>query len=904
MKALHRLALFAYPRAFRHQFGDELQGLFERRVAARRERSAVAALLIAAFLLADAVISGLAQRFRQAPDLPGSPSSPHRGRSVLSWDSIRRDLAYAMRQFGRTPGFAVLTVGSLALGIGASTAIFAVVHSVLLRPLPYEDPDALVTIWSHNTRNDEPNNPVSPANFEAFRSAPSLAAVEGLYSFLTPAQVRFDGEPEPVLISQITPGMFTLLGRSPAIGRTFGDSEAPDGAVLSHAFWQRRFGGDPDVIGRTMIVGGAGAAATVPILGVMPEDFTFPYGSMLAGTGFTRSVAVDMWWPISRQRDSRLVDATGQPNRAIHYFGVVARLAPGVTIERARADLETIATVRAQTFPDTNEGWGVTVRPLHEQTVGRLRPALLLLLAGVVVVLLITCMNVANVLLARAAGRGRDLAIRSALGASGGRLVQQTLIESLLLSTAGGLAGLGFMSLALGALLAAAPANLPRIAEVSSTWPVVVFAMALSLASGIGVGIIPALSAARSRAGDSLRDGVRTTASRTRQRTRAALIVAEVALAMILTVGCGLLLRSFISVLSVDPGFKSDHLLTMQVAVPARVAAGGDLLPFYDQLESRLRALPGVTAVGGTTRLPLGSTSVTTYLEIEGRPLTPSERPEVEMRRAVFDYFTAMGIPTLRGRTFTADDRAGGPAVAVVNQALAARLFPGDDPVGRRVRFASSQSQTWMTIVGVVGNVRHLTLEETPKPEIYMYYRQGPPVGPFLVLRTAGDPAELADAARAAIRRLGADPPRDVRTMEAIRGQSVAMRRFILLLVGSFGVLALALAALGVFGVVTLIAAERTTEVGVRLALGATPRQVLGMVVGQALRLAGFGVVLGVIAALAVAPFLESQLFGVGAIDPLTYATVAFVLLITAALGASVPARRAMRVDPAAALRT
>ena len=820
----------------------------------------------------------------------------------MTWDSLRRDITIAFRQFKRAPLFAALTVASLALGIGANAAIFAVVNSVLLEPLPYGDASSLVMIWSDNTKNNERTNPVSPANYEAFKAAGSLAGVEGMYSFLTPAQVRIDAEPEATLVSQVTPGMFTLLGRQPVVGRKFDDPGAPDGAVISYQFWQRRFGGDPRVIGRTLQMTGAGAAAAIPIIGVMPEDFTFPYGSMLWTSGFTRNTDVDMWWPISRTRDFRLVDASGQPNRSIHYFGVVGRVAAGQTLDRVRADLAAIATQRASDFPDTNAGWGVTVRSLHEQTVGPIRPALLILLGGVGVVLLITCINVANVLLARAAGRGRDLAIRSALGASRARLIQQALTESVLLSLAGGIAGLGVMQLALRALLAAAPSTLPRVNEVDPSWPVVVFALVLAVVVGLAVGLIPALTAARSRAQDSLRDGTRTTASRVRHRTRAALIVAEVALAMILTVGGGLLLRSFVSVLQVNPGFNPEHLLTMQFAVPPRYSGAEAILTFYDDLERRLRALPGVSAVGGTTRLPLGSTSVTTYIETEGRPVPRAELPEVEMRRAVFDYFETMQIPVIRGRTFTRDDRLGTPNAVVVNETLASRLFPNEDPVGKRIRFAQP-NQPWMSIVGVVGSIRHGSLEETPKPEFYIYYRQGPPVGPFVVLRTSGDPAELAGAVRQVARDLGADPPRDVKTMEALRSSSVAPRRFVLMLVGLFGVLALGLAALGVFGVVTLIAAERTTEVGIRLALGATPSQVMTLMLGHSLRLAGLGIAIGAVVAFVLSPWLKAQLFGVGTADPVTYAGVALALVLTAVLGAYIPARRAMAVDPASALR-
>ncbi|HSC28993.1 MAG TPA: ABC transporter permease [Vicinamibacterales bacterium] len=899
--ALHRLALRAYPAGFRRQFGADLDGIFFARL---NDAHGVARRVgLIQFLLLDAVCSGLAERLRRRherwawPRHVGQTAAPSRTQT-MTIDSFLADVKLAFRQFARAPLFAVLTVATLALGIGVNSAMFGVVQAVLLRPLPYDDAGALVQIWSDNTRNSEPDNPVSPGNYEAFKAAPSLADVEGMYSFLTTAQVRIGAEAESILVSQVTAGMFTLLGRAPVIGRTFDAPGAEDGAILTHQFWQRRLGGDPNVVGQTLTLSNG---TPIPILGVMPEDFTFPYGSMLAAAGFTRSQRVDVWWPISRTRDSRLVNAAGEPNRGIHYFAVIGRLAPGATIDRARADLTAIARQREADYPDTNAGWGVTVRPLHEQTVGQLRPALLLLMFGVGVVLLITCINIANVLLARAAGRGRDLSIRSALGASGARLMQQTLIESLLLSVAGGVAALGVLVVATRAILAAAPADLPRLGEVSPGTPVILFALALAVLTGIVVGLLPAITAARSKAQDSLRDGTRSTASVTRRRARSTLIVAEVALAMALTVGAGLLLRSFVSVLGVDPGFRAEQLLTLQMSVPARYTTLEASLGFYDELEARLEALPGVLEVGGTTRLPLGSTNVTTSLDVEGRGTPRAEQPEIEMRRAVFDYFAAMEIPVLRGRVFTRADDAQAPAVVVINDALARRVFPGEDPLGRRVRF--SPTQPWMPIIGVVGNVRHASLEETPRPELYITYRQGPPSAPYLVIRARDDAAALTASVRQAVRELGADRPRDIRTMEAVRSNSVAERRFVLLLVGLFGVLALGLAALGVFGVITLIAAERTTEVGIRMALGATPPDVLRMMLGQAVRLTGAGVLIGAVAAFALTPLLEAQLFGVSAQDPLTFVVVASGLLLTATAAAYLPARRAMRVDPVNALR-
>jgi putative ABC transport system permease protein len=813
-------------------------------------------------------------------------------------------LRYAIRQLRKSPGFTLIAVLTLALGIGANTAIFSVVNAVLLRPLPYADPDRLVAVWSDNIRLGQPENSVSPADFEAVKTAPSLSRVEAMFSFLTSAQILVGGEADYVHLATMTPGMFDLLGRQPIVGTVFRAEETTPRVVLSYGYWQRRFAGDPLVVGRTLTFPGM---PPVAIAGVMPADFTFPYRSMLGPSGFTQALQPDMWWPLIATPGGgggRYLDAAGQPNRTVHYLAVVGRLAPGMTEGRARLDLQAIAAKRALDFPDTNRGWSMTVGSLHEQTVGAVRPALLILLGGVGVVLLITCVNVANVMLARAGARRLDLAVRSALGATGFRLTQSALVESVILGLGGGIAGLGLTLAGIRALLAMAPPNLPRLAEVSLDPRVSLFAIALSLGTGLVVGLGPAWSASRSPTTDALRESRRTTTSRGRRRLRSGLIVAEVSLAMALAVGAGLLLRSFVAVLGVDPGFAAAGLLTMQLNVPASAQQDQNAsLAFYDDLEARLKAVPGVTAVGGTTRLPLGSTSVSTTLDVEGRDTLPSQMPEVEMRRAVFDYFGAMEIPIVRGRGFGPTDGPNAPLVGVINTALLAKVFPREDPIGRRVRLGPSATAPLVTIVGVIGSIRHGSLEEMPKPELYLNYRQNPPVQPFIVMRASTDPASLGPAVRRAVRDAGADPPFDMKTMLQIRGSAVAERRFVLWLVAAFGLVALALSAVGVYGVVTLIAAERGPEVSIRLALGARPTQVLTMLLSQGSSLAACGIAIGGALSPTIAPTLSSQLFGIGAFDPLTYATVALTLLVVATIAAYVPARRAMRLDPAQTLR-
>jgi predicted permease len=795
-----------------------------------------------------------------------------------------------------------MTIATLAVGIGANSAIFSAVYAALLKPLPYAGSDRLVALWSDQTKLADPNDPMSPANYDAFkREATTLSQVEAMYSFLVNLQVKRDDSSETIQVSTVSPGMFALLGRRAALGRGLqsGDEHA---IVLSHSYWQRRYGGDTSVIGQPFpIVSGA----PLTIVGVMPEDFTFPYRSMLGPSGFSRAQSADAWRLLSPRLDTRMVDATGQPNRTIHYFAVLGRLKDGVGMGQAVAELKTLADNRARAFPQSNEGYGVTVRPLLGQTVGKIRPALMLLMTGVGVILLLTCINIANVLLARASGRQRDQAVRAALGASRGRLLQQTLVESIVLSLMGGAAAILVVALGTSALLAIAPADLPRISEARLSWPVALFIAVLSLVVGLLTGLLPAVSSARTKPEDSLRDSKRNTGHAGQRVVRSVLVVSEVTLATFLTIGAGLLLRSFAAVLSVNPGFAVDHMLTFQLSAPARYGTPQARVQFYDELQSKLMALPGVTHVGGSTRMPLGSTQVSTQLTIEGRSVSATDLPEVQMRRAVQDFFGTMSIPIVEGRAFSDTDIIGSELVAIVNTALAAKVFPNESPVGKRVQMGPNPTpDNWLRIVGVVGSVRHSSLEETPQPEIYISHRQGPPTGPFMAMRTSGDPAALMTGVRAALKDMNVDPPSNMRTMDELRSESVGERRFVLWLVGAFGVVALLLAGIGVYGVISLVVAERTSEVGVRLALGASPGQVWKMLVAQAATLGAIGVAIGAIGAFVLTPLAAAMLFGVSPADPMTFVAVSLLLIVIAIAAAGVPARRAMKVDPATALRS
>ena len=699
--------------------------------------------------------------------------------------------------------------------------------------------------------------------------------------------------------------MFNMLGRTAALGRTFTMGEESDVVVLSDGYWRRRFGGDPSVVGQVLSVSGQ----SLQVLGVMPPDFVFPYSGMLGPSGFTRVTGVDMWLPIAFSGpmavNNRMLNQSGQIVRNVHWFGAIGRLKPGVSEQQAAADARTIASQLEQSYPETNKGWSATVVSSIDQSVGAIRPALMILLAGIGFVLVMASVNVANLLLARSIAREKELATRAALGAGRSRIARQLLTESALFALAGGLVGMVVMWWTIRGLIALAPADLPRMNEVGVNWEVLLAAGLTTMLTGVLVGVLPALSSASVNPQASLQDASRgTVGGALRRRARAGLVVAEVALAVAVTTGAVLLLRSFVSVTNVNPGFETTQLLTWQMNLPQRLTGNPERLAFYRDFFARMEALPGVVSVGGTTRVPLGSTSVTTTVQIDGRPVPNSELPEVQFRRAMHNYFETMGIPIRRGRTFDPKDSATAPPVAVINETMARRLFPDQDAVGQRVRTGPNATGPWTTIIGVIGDIRHGGLEEQPQPELYISYLQGPPVSPFIVLRTIGDPSALAETVRAEARLIDKDLPLyDIRTMSTLRAEAVATRRFILLIVGAFGALALGLAAIGVYGVMSLIVSERTREVGVRLALGAQPSELLGMIVGQAARLAGIGVAIGLAVSLPLAPLLDSQLYGIESFDPVTFVMVPATLLVIATLAALVPARRAMRIDPLAALR-
>jgi putative ABC transport system permease protein len=902
---LYRLLLLAYPRSFRQRFGEAMLLAWTERLRAASARGSAAVATLVVRSVADVVLNATLAHTAQIRDRflwpePSRATDGHRGSSRMWLQSLLFDARYASRIFARKPLFTLLVVAALTLGIGANTAIFTIVHAVLLKPLPYAEPDRLVMLWSTNAMEHRDRDTVAPRDFIDFRSASAFSELHATYGFLVPSTMTSSAGAEQVVVSVVTPGTFEMLGRQPVLGRTFTEAETSTAVMVSHGFWQSRLGADPGVIGRVLNI----QYQPRTIVGVMPPDFVFPYRTMLGPSGFTRAFEVDAWLPLEFvQEDSRRT-GVATLSRAARFLAAVGRLKPGVSLDQAQAEASGIARQLAETYPDTNRSVGANVVPVHEQTVGSVRPALLLLTGGVGFVLLMACVNLANLLLARSTGRQREMAIRSALGAARRRLIRQTLVETILLSLAGGVAALVFMRLGIAALLALAPPEIPRINEVAPSGTIVAFTFGLSLLTGTLIGLVPAFAASRAQVHAALKESGRSaTVGLTQRRLRGALVVVEVALALVLTVGASLLLRSFVSVLTVDPGFRPDNLLTLQITVPPRYGTAEHRRAFYASLFGRLESLPGVTETGGTTRLPLGSTNVSTKIVIEGRSVAPADLPEVEFRRAIHNYFRAMGIRVLRGRSFALTDGPTAPPVVVINETMARQIFRGEDPIGKRVQFGTAGGE-WSTIIGIIGDVKHSGLEAPPAPEVYIYYLQNPPVNPFIVLRTAYDPSRLIPEVRAALHALDKDiAAYDVRPMMQVRAESVSQRRFVLTLVATFGILALLMAAVGVFGVMELVVSERTSEIGIRLALGAQPAHVLKVIVLQGLSLAVVGVVLGLAASALLQPLLATELYGIGTVDPPTLTGVPSMLLVVAALACYLPARRAMRIDPVEALR-
>jgi putative ABC transport system permease protein len=804
-------------------------------------------------------------------------------------DTLLQDVRFGARVLAKHKGFTAVAVLTLALGIGANTAIFSVVNAVLLRPLPYENSHELVQIWGTLPQLD--TAPMSPANFLEWREQNQVFERIAAY---TGQNFNLSGvdEPERIRATRVSADLFELLRVRPTLGRTFLAEEDQYGSqrvvILSHALWQRRFGASPEVVGQTLTLNDQ----SYVVVGVMPPDFSFP------------RTTTEMWTPIAFSPGER-------GTRDTNYISVIARLRPGVTLEQARSGMEALTRRQQEQYPESNTGVGAKVISYKEQVVGNTRPILLLLLGAVGFVLLIACANVANLLLVRAAARRREMAVRLALGASRLRVIRQLLTESVLLALAGGGSGLLLALWGLNVLAALQPGNIPRLAELSIDRGALLFTLAVSLLTGIVFGLAPALQASKPDLNDALKEGGKgTSEGGSRQRLRSILIVSEIALSLVLLIGAGLMIKSFWRLLQVDPGFNPENTLTMVVSLPtSRYAEPGRQVAFFQQAIERVGNLPGVEAAGVTTDIPLFGGSSTGF-DVEGRPPhAPGQRPMVEFRSVSPGYFRAMGIPLLRGRAFTEQDVGDAPGVVIINEALARRYFPGEDPVGKRLGF--SRPTDWREVVGVARDTRNYGLDEEVKPEAYMPYTQSIPdylagsiSGMILVARTASDPQSTVSAIKGEVRALDRNQPvYNIKTMEQYLAESIAQRRFNMLLLAVFAGVAVLLAAVGLYGVMSYMVSQRTHEIGLRMALGAQARDILGMAVRQGLVLIITGLGVGLAGALVLTRVMSGLLYGVGTTDPATFAAIVLLLAVVSLIACYIPARRATRIDPLIALK-
>ena len=807
------------------------------------------------------------------------------------------DLRFAVRRLRKDPGFTITTVLTLALGIGATAAIFSLINAVLLRPLPFPDPGRLVWLSQIDTTPGNPPDFAEPLSYPDFfdwrtgnHSFSGMASYHS-HSFTLNSAV----EPRQLSGEVVSGEFFRVLGVNPMLGRGFRMEDEKPGAaviVLSHALWQSTFGGDREIVGRPVTLDGN----SYTVAGVMPPTFNFPI----------RYPEVSLWATLA-------VDATGTSPRTTQRgndgLDVVARMKSGVGLEQVRADLGVIARAIALQHPDENKYYtAALVKPLLERFTGDLRPALRLVFIAVALVLLIACVNVAGLLLARASHRRPEIALRTALGASRLEVMRQMLVESVILALCGGALGIVLSTWVLEAMLRLVPRNLPRAAEISVDGTVLLFVLLVSLATGVLFGVLPAWRTSRLDPGAALREGTRSaTGARSRNRLHNWLVVGETALGLVLLVGSGLLIRSFIQIVRVDPGFDPHHVLTASIALPEKQYTQAQQIQFYDRLLTRLRALPGVRSVAAGWPLPLSGSNIGVSFSIEGQPLAPGDEPSAAVNVVTPDYFATMRIPVVGGRAFAARDSRTALPVIIVNQAFARKYLPGENPIGKRMRTDLSDGDgkpPMREIVGVVGDVKRKDLTTSADPQYYLPWAQAVIVSPTLCIRASGDPDRLVGPLRSELAVLDREIPLShVITLDESVSRAAAQPWFQTLLVTCFAAMALLLSAIGMYAVLSYMVVQRTVEIGVRVALGARSTDVLRMVLGRGLALAGTGMVIGVGVSAVVTRYLQDLLYRTGALDAVTFASVAAVLLLVSLVASSIPAWRAARLDPMQTLR-
>jgi predicted permease len=813
-------------------------------------------------------------------------------------ESFGYDLRYALRALGRSPGFTAVMVLTLALSIGANSAIFSVIRGVLLRQLPYPHEDRIVRFFLSSA--EYPKFPVNAFDFLDFRARNRAFDSMAIMS-RADLQLSGVGEPQRLTGFRVSAGYFGVLGLNPQRGREFNVRDELPGnervAILSDRLWRVRFNGDPNIVGAKIRLEGR----PYTVVGVMTPQMQHP-GNEYRPVPYGDTV--DVWWPFT---------FAGDPSqRGSHYIEGVGRLKPGIALATADAEMNTIMAQLAREYPNNDSGWRVLVIPVYREIVGASERMLLVLLGAVGLVLLIACANAANLLLARATGRRREMAVRLALGAGRSRLIRQMLTESLLISVLGGACAAGVAVLAVKALVALLPAGFPRLHEIHVDLAVFAFTLAVALITGVFFGLAPALQSSRADVQQNLREGGRGAIGGARHlRLRNWLVISEVSLACVLLIGAGLLLRSFLNLMRTDPGFRAEHVLTAAVSLPEETYKNfAAVLRFSDLLLARLQSLPGVRAVGTGSDLPwTGYDDNLGGFQIEGKQPPPHESVHARYHMASPDYFPALGIPLIAGRLFTAADNLQAPPVLVINRAMAQRYWPGENVIGKRINFFNDhpKEKDWTTIVGVVGDVKDAPQNGSAEPAFWWPIAQTPFGFPstMIAVRANSDPALLIGAVRDSVREL--DPTlavADVRLMERIAAGSMSAPRFTVFLVGLFASLAITLAAIGTYGVISYSVNQRMHEFGMRAALGAKPWDVLRLVLGQGVKLALAGVLIGVGCALALARVLRSLLYEVSSADPLTYFGVALMALAIAALACYIPARRATQADPMVALRT